>query len=148
MKMSYAKETLSILLLLIAGCGADKSEDGSPPSPVVGTWLQTMEESREGTAAWAPVDDIDCRTDNVEEYADDGSWTLYDGTARCSASGTGILHGTWRLTANDTKVVYTYEGAGGEYESTIELMSDTDLILTHATGTLSGTQIRSTFEKQ
>ena len=106
-----------------------------------------MSENRIGSGAWSTADDVTCRTDNVEEYAADGGWILYDGTIQCGQGGTGIVHGTWRLAASDTKVVYTYEGASSEYEATVELMTETQLILTYSTGATSGMQVRSSYEK-
>ena len=134
--------------LLIVACGSGESSEPAPEGPLVGTWHQTMSEGRVGSGTWSAVDDVSCRTDNVEEYDADGGWVMYDGTVQCGAGGTGIIRGTWRLAAGDTKVIYTYQGAAGEYESTIELLSDSDLILTQSTGTLSGEQTRNTYEKQ
>ncbi|MES2644811.1 MAG: lipocalin family protein [Myxococcota bacterium] len=126
-------------LLTLCGCADEQ--------PIVGTWAQTGSESRVGDDEWAELDDAACRLDNTEEYGEDGSWVLYDGTDQCGA-GTGIVRGTWQLAASDTKIVYTYEGAAGEYESTVESLTSTELVLTNSTGDTAGTQVRSTYEKQ
>ena len=104
---------------LATACGSDGGGDSSSSSssPIVGTWKQTKAEERTGTSPWAVAHDAACRTDNTEEFAANGAWTLYDGTVQCGA-GTGIGHGSWRVTAANT-IVFTYDGVPGEYESTM-----------------------------
>lgn len=86
--------------------------------------------------------------DNTEEYEAGCAWTLYDGNVRCGTEETGIRHGTWRLAASDTKVIYTYDGIRGEYESTVETMTETELVLTRSTGETNGRQTRGVYRKQ
>jgi hypothetical protein len=132
-----------VLLFTSQGCGGGSAAMQN----IMGTWKQTNSESRIGTAPWQVAGDVACRADNTEEYASDGSWTLYDGTNQCG-SGTGIVRGTWRLEAADTKVIYTYAQYSGEYEATIEQLTDRDLVLSHSTGDVAGTQTRSTYVKR
>jgi hypothetical protein len=112
----------------------------------VGTWRQTAVEERIGGGPWLPADDA-CRLDNVEEFSSNGDWTLYDGTFSCGGSG-GPARGEWRLEAGDTKLIFSYDGVGGEYESTIETLSDTTLVVSYSTGLTSGLQTRNTYRRQ
>jgi hypothetical protein len=140
------KKNVPILLLLtlLFTVSCKKSEE-SKQSPLVGSWKRTKIESRTNANAWV-IDTRTCYTDDVEEYAADGAWTFYDGTKQCSA-GTGIKKGTWKLAAGDTKVIYTYQGVSGEYESTIETLTATALVLTQSTGDVNNTQVRTTYQK-
>ena len=126
---------------------ASESTARPAPSPIVGTWKQTMAEERVGTGSWAAPADAACRLDNTEEFAADGAYTLYDGTLSCGPGGTGIVSGTWRLAAANTKVIFTYEGTSGEYPSTVEMLTDSDMVLTFDTGRTDGLQTRSTYRK-
>lgn len=139
----------SRLIVGVALCAATHgcSSDSDAARRLLGTWQQTNSESRVGANPWKPASDLACRSDNTEEYGEDDAWTLFDGTNQCG-SGASIVRGTWRLAAADTKIVYTYERATGEYESTVESLTDTDLILTNSTGDLAGTQTRSTYRKR
>lgn len=129
---------------LLFSCGDDDSSENK--SPITGTWKTVSYETREGAGEWEPTDEA-CRLDDTEEYKADGSWTKYDGTNQCSA-GTGIIKGTWALTASDTKIVYTYDGFEGEYESTVEQLSEQALIITSSAGDLDNTQYRATYIKK
>jgi hypothetical protein len=144
MKIRHLSRIIAGLVLLAAsqGCGGSEAMQN-----VTGTWQQTNSEKRVGTAPWQVANDVACRVDNTEEYAGDGSWTLYDGTNQCGSGGSSIIHGTWRLAASDTKIIYTYEDINGEYEATIEQLGAGALVLTSSTGDTAGTQIRSTYAK-
>lgn len=143
LKKNYA---FAAAFVLLPACA---SESDDAPKIIVGTWAQTGSEKRVGSDQWAPAADEDCRIDNVEEYAEDGSWTLYDGTFPCDAgSSSSISHGTWRLAASDTKLVYTYDTVPGEYEATVENLTGSELVLTFNTNDVAGTQVRSTYRKQ
>lgn len=133
---------LSLLVLFLAGCKKDKEEE---KSQLVGSWKKTKIESKTSTTNWV-TDTRTCYNDDVEEYSDGGAWASYDGTKQCSA-GTGIIKGTWKLAAGDTKIIYTYQGITGEYESTIETLTATSLVLTQSTGDVRNTQIRTTYQK-
>ena len=137
----------SVVACVLWGCGEGGDVAEGMQSLLVGTWRQTAHETRAGSAEWAQPADARCRLDNVEEYEEDGSWVVYDGTDQCGA-GTGITRGTWRSAVSDTKVIFTYAGASGEYESTVVRVSDTELVLTHSTGDVQGTQVRSTYRRQ
>jgi hypothetical protein len=130
----------------LVACSSEPA-GSAEPSPIVGAWAQTMSEERIGSAAWAAANDAACRTDNTEEYTAAGDFTLYDGTIRCG-NGTGITKGTWRLAAANTTLIFTYVGSKGEYVSTVESLTATDMVLTFATGETNGRQIRSTYRKR
>lgn len=63
--MSRLTTSIVVSALAVACSSESPSAD---TSPVVGTWRQTGSEERIGTAAWTVAKDVDCRTDNTEEY--------------------------------------------------------------------------------
>lgn len=133
-----------ILILLLNSC-SDKDEI----SPIVGHWKIVNYEIRttNPSTSWRSLGEA-CRFDDVEEFKANGKWISYDGTHQCpGGNGTGIYRGTWKLTANDTKVIFTYEGVPGEYESTIESLTNTTLVLSFATGSIDGRQNRITYTR-
>lgn len=134
---------LGLLAVLLTGC---KKEDENNISPIVGTWHVVAYETRAGNANWTTSVGT-CRLDDIEEYEANGRWTLYDGTDQCEA-GTGITRGTWELRASNTKIVYTYDAFDGEYESTVEELSDSRLVISWSAGDLDNTQYRLTFRKE
>lgn len=140
-------KTLKFLLILTfaAFISCSEDEENNTKSEIVGTWQVTSYETRQGSGNWQDAGQA-CRLDDTEEYESNGQWTKYDGTNQC-ASGTGITTGTWKLEANDTKVVYTYDGVPGEYESTVELLSEGSLIVSFSTGDVANTQYRVTYVK-
>jgi hypothetical protein len=147
MEMRMKKVLVGVLALMtLTACSSKGSSTPEESGPIVGTWKVTAFEERIGETDWAPNTADPCVLDNTEEYEGDGSWTLYDGNNRCGTAG--IRHGTWRLTASNTKVVYTYEGIRGEYESTVESLTETELVLTRATGEVNGRQTRHSYRKQ
>ena len=132
--------TASLILgMAVSGCGPEEVE------PIVGVWKLVSQESRVPGETWRPSDYDDCKSDDTEEYSADGEWILYDGTFHCGEDPTGMLKGTWRMAAAGTKVIYTYDLYAGEYESTVEQLTDTQMILSNATGDLAGTQFRNTY---
>ena len=145
--MSCVTTAMLVGSMALAACSSEPAAS-SEPSPIVGAWTQTKSEERIGTADWAVAKDAACRTDNTEEYGAGGDFTLYDGTIRCGSGGTGISKGTWRLTAANTTLIFTYAGASGEYVSTVDSLTATDMVLTFATGETNGQQIRSTYRKR
>jgi len=134
---------LFILLITISSCNKDETE--AVQSPLIGTWQVITYETRQGSGSWQNANQP-CRLDDTEEYASNGKWTKYDGTNQC-ASGTGITLGTWELRANNTKIVYTYDGAPGEYESTVELLNEETLVVSFSSGDLNNTQFKVTYSK-
>lgn len=141
MKTKYATilTIICISLILITSCkkeGIDLIE---------GTWHRTKLESRIGSGAWQD-ETLQCQLDNIEIYEKGGVWKAYDGTNQCSP-GNGITTGTWKLTASDTKVIYTYDDYAGEYESTVEELTENSLILTHSSGGISSTQFKTSFTR-
>lgn len=132
---------LFIFLIVLLFTSCKKSEE----KYIIGTWKKIKSEERVGSTAWQDVTEA-CQTDDTESYETDGSWAIYDGTYQCT-SGSGIVNGTWKFAASNTKVIYTYEGFSGEYESTIERLTETELVLTQSTGNIAGTQIRNTYTR-
>lgn len=141
-KLKISLYTLaSICLLSFTAC--DKEEEAEP---IVGTWQKSKVEQSTNGGAWSTSSEP-CQMDDTEEYASGGSWTAYDGPNQCSA-GTGIIKGTWRLAANGSKVIYTYSGYSGEYESTVEQLNGSNMVLVYAVGDNNNTQVRTTFTKK
>jgi hypothetical protein len=140
-----------LAMIIVGGCGDPGSEETGSKSPIVGTWLRVQSETRVGTDAWAEDKDSACLSDDTEVYGADGTFEAHSGTMRCSAgttTDTGVIRGTWRLTANDTKIIYTYQGFKGEYDATLESLDATQMIRSWSTLDTAGTQMRVTFEKQ
>ncbi len=129
------------MALLVTSCKKEKDE-----SPIVGSWQITKIETRITGQNWQNLGQP-CRHDDVEEYQSNGKWTYYDGANQCEP-GSGILRGTWKLAANDTKVVFTYEGASGEYDKNVESLTESSMVLLHNAGDLNNTQYRYTFTKK
>lgn len=134
------------IAVTIVSCSDDSDEkDSSGNSKIVGVWKKTKEETRQGNEAWEDVTE-DCDLDNTEEYEADGDWALYPGTVTCGGNA-NVINGSWELKANNTKVVYTYDGFQDEFESNIEELTDTKMMLTHSAGDLDDTQYRDTYIK-
>ena len=139
------------LAMIVSGCSDGAAGSSGSTSPVVGTWGRVKSETRVGTDAWADDKNSACLADEMEVYHADGTFESHSGTIRCSAGttvDTGILRGTWRLTANDTKIVYTYVGFKGEYDATIERLEGTQMTRNWSTLDTKNTQMRVTFAKQ
>lgn len=141
MKINIFKIALSLVVIL-SSCSKD---DDTSSSKINGTWEVVSYETRQGNLEWEASSEI-CRLDDVEEYESNGDWTKYDGTNQCSA-GTGITTGTWKLKANNTKIVYTYDDYSGEYESTVEQLTDNIMVISWSAGDLNNTQYRVTYSK-
>ena len=134
-----------LLFIVTSLFSCSKDDNSAVASPIVGSWEVISYETRQGTGSWQNANQA-CRLDDIEDYASNGDWTKYDGTNQCAA-GTGITRGTWELKANNSKVVYTYEGVPGEYESTIELLDEETLIVSFSAGDLDNTQFKVTYAK-
>lgn len=130
-------------LLLFSGC---RKEDQRPENKLLGSWQKIKLESKTATTSWNDITQS-CQLDDIEEYRPSGDWTHFDGATQCSA-GNGILRGTWKQEAEGAKIIYTYEKASGEYESTVVELTDSQLILVHSTGQTNGQQIRTTYERK
>ncbi|PZR21116.1 MAG: hypothetical protein DI539_08970 [Flavobacterium psychrophilum] len=135
---------LLFIVIPMVSCSDDDGKDSSGSSEIVGVWKKTKEETRQGSEAWEDVTE-DCDLDDTEEYEADGDWALYPGTVTCG--GAAVINGTWSFRANKTKVVYTYDGFEGEYESTVESLTANKLVLTHSSGDVEDTQYRDTYTK-
>lgn len=126
-------------------CSSD--DDSSSLSPVaqklIGSWVRTGIEQNTGNG-WVDITE-DCNLDDVEEFSPDGLYVFYPGTNTCW--GSLVEYGTWRLAAGDTKIVFTYDEADGEYESTIVTITENYLEITHSTGDINNTQIRKKYSK-
>lgn len=129
-------------ILLVTGC----RDDEETPDPIVGTWQKSKVEKSTNGGSWTDTT-APCELDDTEEYSSNGEWTLYSGPNQCSA-GTGVVRGTWRVAANRTKVVYTYDDVPGEYESTLDHLSGNELVIIHAVGDVANTQYKTTYVKQ
>lgn len=117
-------------LLLLTGCEKKKQR-------------QLLKSGR--IRKWSTVT-TSCQLDDTEEYTSDGNWTAYEGPNQCNA-GTGIVRGTWRLTAGGSKVIYTYSGYSVEYESNVDQLGVTSMVLVHAVGETHNTQVKITYTK-
>ena len=144
------KFTGMICFLLIAvtvvSCQDDSDDDknSSGDAEIVGVWKKTKEETRQGAEAWEDVTQ-DCDLDDTEEYVSGGDWALYPGTVTCGSAN--VINGSWELRANNTKVVYTYDGFQDEFESNIEQLTSAKMVLTHSAGDVEDTQYRDTYTK-
>ncbi|MCF8448835.1 MAG: hypothetical protein K9G49_03095 [Taibaiella sp.] len=143
MIQKIARITVPFLLLAtLIGCKKEEKEQNK----LVGSWSKIKMEVKTTTTDWQIVNEP-CQLDNVEEYKGDGNYAIYVGTVQCSPGESGI-YGTWKQVANNTKIIYTYSGVSGEYESNIEELTASRLVTTHATGNLAGEQYRETYQKQ
>ena len=132
-----------VALFLFSGC---RKEDQRPENKLLGTWQKVKLESKTNTTDWKVLSQP-CQLDDLEEYRPSGDWTLFSGAAQCSP-GNGVLRGTWKQAADGSKLIYTYEGAGGEYESTLAELTDDQMVLVQSTGQTNGQQIRFTYERR
>lgn len=137
---------LLLTAVFLFSCSDDSDEkDTSGNSKITGVWKKTKEESRQGNAAWEDVTE-DCDLDDTEEYEAGGDWALYPGTVTCGSAN--VITGSWVLKANGTKVVFSYDAFEGEFESTVEELTDTKMVLTHSAGDVDDTQYRDTYTKK
>ena len=132
---------LSISILL--GC----KKEPTAQELLTGTWLKTKEESKTNSSDWQQSSEA-CDLDDTEEFTADGKWALYLGNQLCSGQSGSVVRGSYLLDASDTKIIFTYTGISGEYESTIESISSNQLVLSFATGLSNGTVVRTTYTKR
>ncbi len=142
MKSTNLRSLLLVLVVATVFFGCKKKEARF----IEGTWKRTKIEMRLGSNPWEEITES-CNLDDTEEYTESGNWSYYDGTNQCNP-GSGIMTGTWKFAADNTKIIYTYTGIDGEYESTIESIEKKKLVLTYSSGDLLGTQYKYTYEKQ
>jgi hypothetical protein len=133
---------LAIAFLFSTGCEKEPVE--TQPS-LAGSWKKMKVEKKTPATNWVS-DNRACLSDDIEEFAADGDWTSYDGTMQCSA-GTGIIRGSWKFAVGETKIIFKYEGYTGEYESTVETLTESSLVLTQSSGDLANTQVRTTYQR-
>lgn len=141
------KSLLFLALLMVSfSCSKDKDDPIILPiSDIVGTWNKVSTETRTENTEWV-ADNRSCLTDDTEEFRINGTWSSYDGTSQCNP-GSGVQNGTWTLTAGNTKVVFTYDGFSGSYESTVTQLNANTMVLTYSSGDIAGTQNRITYSK-
>ncbi|MNK06500.1 hypothetical protein D3C87_243990 [compost metagenome] len=134
-----------VFTLFITGCSGDDNKEAVNDSEIVGVWTKMKEEKRVGLAEWQDVTE-DCDLDDTEEYKSNGDWAMYMGTITCGSRD--AMYGTWSFRANETKVMFTYDEYEGEYEKTVEELSENKMILSHNTGDVQDTQYRITYIKK
>lgn len=137
-----------ILALVFISCSEDPVENNysETEQKLIGSWeVIKYEESLDGIN-WSDDPNNYCVIDDVWEFTENNVMNYYDGAVLCNnSSGTQIEKGTWKLTANETKIIFTYDGHPGEYESTIESLTETELVLVNAVGDIYGTISKKTF---
>lgn len=132
------------LSTLFLSCSDEKESDSSSNNLITGSWQKNKVETRINSEPWIDIT-TSCNIDDVEEYEANKDWTLFPGTNTCNSES--IITGKWNLRANNTKLVYTYDGFPGEYESSIESLTQQNLVLTQNTGDVNNTQFRFTYSK-
>lgn len=139
--MNYLKKiTIAcILLILFSACKKDNDK------LIEGVWNKAKLESRVPNGVWSDST-LQCHLDDVVIFGEGGVWEFYDGTNHCH-SGTGIIKGTWKFKAAGTKVIFTYDGYADEYESTVEELTESKLVLSHNAGDLNSTQFKTTYTR-
>jgi hypothetical protein len=133
-----------ITMLLTTSCSKDDDTSSSVQKNLQKSWTKDKVERRINDGAWQDIT-VSCNLDDIEEYQSNSDWTLFPGTNTCDSES--VTTGSWSLRANDTKIIYTYDSFSGEYESTIETITENVLILTQNTGDLNNTQFRFTYSK-
>lgn len=124
----------------------DEVKQSETEQKLIGSWNRTKIESRKPNEEWQDITK-NCDKDDVEEFQSSGKYVLYPGTALCNDQDGLLSTGTWRTASNDTKIIFTYDEYEGEYESSIESISSTTLVLKHATGLEDQSEIRKTYTK-
>lgn len=135
----------AFLIFSVLACSADDNSSSASEvaQKLTGSWMRTSIEENNGNG-WEDITQ-DCDLDDVEEFSPDGVYIIYPGTDTCH--GSMVEYGTWRLGAGDTKIVFTYDGYEGEYESTISTLTESYLEITHSVGDVNDTQIRKKYSK-
>ena len=134
-----------VVFLSLLSCSKDEDSFTITKKNLVGSWTKSKVEKRVSDGLWADITES-CNLDDVEEYASNGNWIFYLGTLRCE-SGSPILKGNWSLAANDSKIIYEYDDYEGQYEKSIETITENVLIVTHSANDLDNSQYRYTFRK-
>lgn len=145
MKMHKLYLIVTLTLAFVAtSCSKDDDSSSSTKNNLQTSWIKDKVETRTNDGAWQDIT-TSCNLDDVEEYESNSDWTLYPGTNLCNSES--VTTGSWSLRANNTKIIYTYDGISGEYESSIETITENVLILTQNVGDLNNTQFRFTYSK-
>jgi hypothetical protein len=131
-----------IIALVTISCSKEEDSSSSVQKNLQTSWTKDKVERRINEGAWQDIT-ATCNLDDIEEYQSNSDWTLFPGTNTCNAES--VTTGSWTLRANDTKIIYTYDGFAGEYESSIETVTQNVLVLTQNTGDLNNTQFRFTY---
>lgn len=141
--------TFCLLFLSISFLSSCSSDDDSTSyqsetaSKLIGSWKRTSIESNNGNG-WTDITQT-CDLDDIEEFSNDGTYIYYPGTNTCNSSL--VEYGTWRLAASDSRIVFTYDGYDGEYESSNVTINEGYLEITHSVGDTSNTQIKKKYSK-
>jgi len=146
--MQTFTKLISLCLLLgvlsSASCEKDPEPEQDPKQLIVGTWQRTnLEFANNGNWRQATTN---CLLDDTEEFTADGKWIYSPGTDICA--GTGNATGTYRFAEGDTKIIFTYTHAAGEYTRTIDLLDGQNMILFHEVGDINHTQARFNYVKR
>lgn len=115
---------------------------------IVGTWRVNKIEKKTGNGVWED-DASDCNIGSVEEYDKSGTWTYYPAPGSPCSGSTGMpSYGSYRFTASNTKLMFTYDDTYGEYDKSVESITKTTMVLSHNAGTTDNLQFRYTFSKE
>jgi hypothetical protein len=139
---------LAFLSLTIISCDKEEEEKALSEKAqlLIGSWKKTKIESKKPNQNWENIT-RDCDVDDIEEFKNNGKYTLYPGSSLCEGQSNVISSGTWKFGANESVIIFTYDGYEGEYESVIESLSSTSLVVKFATGLTDGSERRTTYVK-
>ncbi len=148
--MQKITNLLSLCLLLCilssASCEKDPEPEQDPKKLIIGTWQRTsLEYANNGV--WREVTQP-CNLDDTEVYNADGKWVYSPGTDLCTGQTSKGATGTYRFVESDTKIIFTYTHASGEYTRTIEVLDAQNMILTHEFNDVNNTLVRTTYLKR
>lgn len=101
--------------LFLAACQKENKEDPQPTRKelLVNKWtVSDVLEPGGSSVINFPVPQITCLKDNIFTIAANDTYTIDEGPVVCDPSSAGT--GTWTLTANDTKLTFTPDGASDD----------------------------------
>jgi len=139
---------INLLIMLSMLCifsSCDKDDEEGESSPIVGTWQVVNYERKTGVnGPWSVVSDLSCRMQERQTYGQSGQFSQVSGA--CSGSTAGIS-GTWKLSADQKSITYTYTNYSGEYVRTVEKLNDSELVISWDSGTTTGAYFRASYRK-
>ncbi len=130
-------------LLLFSGC---RKESPQPTNKLIGSWLRVKVEYKDAENIWQDVH-LPCLTADTEEYRANGVWFVAIGDSPCGP-GTDTHEGKWRLEADGTKIIYSNNAASGEFEATVEVLTDNQLVLIRNVNSAGPQQHRTTYQRK